>query len=164
VANIDFTIDIANVFNLMIYRSSLINSPMDVVSIESSTSYSEQGHNDEVSLVTYTFPQITYLNMAMEVISNLPYYCAEFSILLISESFAMDLFPFTREGMIQTCHARAARSQTHETILTVLLTGLLTEACFAISSEMLSWRQLCTKKNLPRQEGVSFEQQNRRDG
>ncbi|KAF0891299.1 hypothetical protein E2562_009474 [Oryza meyeriana var. granulata] len=29
-------------------RSSLINSPMDVVSIESTTSYSEQGHNDEV--------------------------------------------------------------------------------------------------------------------
>ncbi|XP_052147570.1 phosphoinositide phosphatase SAC2 isoform X1 [Oryza glaberrima] len=28
-------------------RSSLINSPMDVVSIESTTSYSEQGHNDE---------------------------------------------------------------------------------------------------------------------
>jgi hypothetical protein len=71
VANIDFMIDIANVFNLMMYRSSLINSPMDVVSIESSMTYSEQGHNDEVSLVTYTFPQITYLNMAIEVISNL---------------------------------------------------------------------------------------------
>ncbi|KAK3148197.1 hypothetical protein QOZ80_3BG0291960 [Eleusine coracana subsp. coracana] len=28
-------------------RSSLINSPMDVISVESSTSYSEQGHNDE---------------------------------------------------------------------------------------------------------------------
>ncbi|KAL6867237.1 hypothetical protein ACP4OV_015261 [Aristida adscensionis] len=28
-------------------RSSLINSPMDVISIESSTSYSEQGHTDE---------------------------------------------------------------------------------------------------------------------
>ncbi|XP_006649507.1 phosphoinositide phosphatase SAC2 isoform X2 [Oryza brachyantha] len=28
-------------------RSSLINSPMDVVSIESTTSYSEHGHNDE---------------------------------------------------------------------------------------------------------------------
>ncbi|KAG8073715.1 hypothetical protein GUJ93_ZPchr0006g44699 [Zizania palustris] len=28
-------------------RSSLINSPMDVVSVESTTSYSEQGHNDE---------------------------------------------------------------------------------------------------------------------
>uniref|UniRef100_A0A0D9VQB8 SAC domain-containing protein n=1 Tax=Leersia perrieri TaxID=77586 RepID=A0A0D9VQB8_9ORYZ len=28
-------------------RSSLINSPMDVVSIESTTSYSEQGHTDE---------------------------------------------------------------------------------------------------------------------
>ncbi|AQL09238.1 Phosphoinositide phosphatase SAC2 [Zea mays] len=28
-------------------RSSLINSPMDVVSVESSTSYSEQGHTDE---------------------------------------------------------------------------------------------------------------------
>jgi hypothetical protein len=55
----------------MMYRSSLINSPMDVVSIESSMTYSEQGHNDEVSLVTYTFPQITYLNMAIEVISNL---------------------------------------------------------------------------------------------
>ncbi|KAL6649338.1 hypothetical protein ACP70R_013562 [Stipagrostis hirtigluma subsp. patula] len=28
-------------------RSSLINSPMDVISVESSTSYSEQGHTDE---------------------------------------------------------------------------------------------------------------------
>lgn len=36
-------------------RSSLINSPMDGVSVESSTSYSEQGHIEEVSHVPKPF-------------------------------------------------------------------------------------------------------------
>jgi hypothetical protein len=38
---------IVKVFQIMICRSSLINSPMDEISVESSTSYSEQGHVDE---------------------------------------------------------------------------------------------------------------------
>jgi hypothetical protein len=58
---------IVKVFQIMICRSSLINSPMDEISVESSTSYSEQGHVDEVSLITEPFLN---LNVAMRIISN----------------------------------------------------------------------------------------------
>jgi len=50
---------IVKVFQIMICRSSLINSPMDEISVESSTSYSEQGHVDEVSVVTEPFLKIS---------------------------------------------------------------------------------------------------------
>lgn len=50
----------------VICRSSLINSPMDVISVESSTSYSEQGHIDEVD-IRASFP--SYLSEhAMRII------------------------------------------------------------------------------------------------
>lgn len=44
-------VDLVKMFQILICRSLLINSPMDVISVESSTSYSDQGHHDEVSLV-----------------------------------------------------------------------------------------------------------------
>uniref|UniRef100_A0A0A9E2I7 Uncharacterized protein n=1 Tax=Arundo donax TaxID=35708 RepID=A0A0A9E2I7_ARUDO len=56
----------------------------------------------------------------------------------------------TREGMIQTCRARAASSRTLETIPIALLNGSLMEACFATrrgkschdnSVEILLWQK-----------------------
>lgn len=98
---------------------------MDVISPESSMSYSEQGHTDEVSLIIWIFSWAIYLKMEWELWST------ECSVTrLSSELHAVSLVHFTREGMTWIFPVQAARSQTFGTILTGLRTGSRMEACF----------------------------------
>jgi hypothetical protein len=64
--------------------------------------------------------------------SDLIYWCILYFII----HQCLKLFPLiNREGMTQTCHARAASSQTPATILSTLLNGWPMEACCATSAK-----------------------------